>query len=221
MPSALSLLTPDQLEHATPEELRNYEQLLTLELALTSPLSYAQYISPWVEAFEYLVLLDQLLVDLVLGRLQNPRSGRIVRKLGVSMPPRHGKSTIISEHTPGWFLSKYPDKRVMLASYEADFAASWGRKVRGHIHGHPEFGISLDPDSRAAGRWELEDPYRGGMFTAGVGGPATGKGADLLIIDDPVKNAEEAQSEVMRQRAWDWALSVALTRLEPGGVAVV
>jgi predicted phage terminase large subunit-like protein len=84
----------------------------------------------------------------------------------------------------------FPDKRVMLASYEAEFAASWGRKARDLIDEHGDlYGVSVRSDARASNQWELQ-AHEGGMTTAGVGGPFTGKGADLMIIDDPVKNSE-------------------------------
>lgn len=111
-------------------------------------------------------------------------------------------------------------KTVGLASYEADFAAQWGRKVRDEVQEHgAELGIRVRGDSKAVNRWHLESG--GGMFTAGVGGPFTGKGADLLIVDDPVKNAAEASSEVYRAAAWRWWTSTARTRLEPGGSIIV
>lgn len=110
----------------------------------------------------------------------------------------------------------------MLASYEADFAAQWGRKARMILEefGQPLFGVSVSKKSSAADRWDI-DGYPGGMQTAGVGGPLTGKGADLLLIDDPIKNSEEAGSETMRNKTWDWFTSTAYTRLEPKGACVV
>lgn len=140
----------------------------------------------------------------------------------VEAPPRHGKSTLISEYTPPWYLGMFPDDRVILTTYEADFASTWGRKARDTIieHGNRFFGVTVDEGSVAAKRWDLKG-RKGGMQTAGVGGPITGKGAHLLIIDDPIKNAEEAMSETIRQKHWDWWLSTARTRLEPGGVAIV
>jgi predicted phage terminase large subunit-like protein len=138
------------------------------------------------------------------------------------MPPRHGKSMLTSQYFPAWFLGTYPDRRVMLASYEAEFAASWGRKARDVIEsvGVNLFSLKLRRDSSAAAHWDLAD-RTGGMDTAGVGGPLTGKGAHLLLIDDPVKNAEEALSITHRQKAWDWFAAAALTRLEPGGSIVL
>ncbi|MEI6795354.1 MAG: phage terminase large subunit [Methanomassiliicoccales archaeon] len=134
------------------------------------------------------------------------------------MPPRFGKSQLTSQYFPAWYLGLFPDRRIILASYEADFAASWGRKVRDVLEesGKEVFGVEIRQRSSAANRWEIKD-HRGGMNTAGVGGPLTGKGSDLLLIDDPLKNAEEASSKVVRDKIWDWYLSVALTRLEPSG----
>lgn len=138
------------------------------------------------------------------------------------MPPRHGKSERVSRIYPAWFVGNFPNKRVILASYEADFAASWGAKARDVLleHGRSVFRVWLRPGSVAANRWDLAR-YDGGMVTAGVGGPVTGKGADLFILDDPVKNAEEAGSKTMRERAWDWWRSTAYTRLEPGGAVIL
>lgn len=138
----------------------------------------------------------------------------------VEMPPRHGKSELCSHYFPVWFLDLWPNKRVMFASYEADFAASWGRKVRNTIQEHQDkLRVRLADDSTKAARWDTTQG--GGMVTAGVGGPITGRGADLLIIDDPVKNAEEANSPTYRQKVWEWWTSTARTRLEPGGVVVL
>ncbi len=138
------------------------------------------------------------------------------------MPPRHGKSNLVSEWFPVWYLGLWSDDRVILASYEADFASTWGRKVRDHVNefGPTHFGISVSEDSFAKDRWDLVNAA-GGMMTAGAGGPITGKGADLFIIDDPVKNDEQALSETFRKHQWDWMLSTALSRIEPNGVMVV
>jgi predicted phage terminase large subunit-like protein len=140
----------------------------------------------------------------------------------IFMPPRHGKSMLASQYFPAWYAGVYPDRRVMLASYEADFAASWGRKARDVLEefGEGVFGVQVRADSSAASRWDLAG-HAGGMQTAGCGGPLTGKGAHLLVLDDVVKNAEEAMSQTLRDRAWDWFVSTALTRLEPGGSVLV
>ena len=141
--------------------------------------------------------------------------------LVVEAPPRHGKSEMISVHTPAWYLGTFPDRKVILSTYEADFAAGWGRRARSLLedHGQELWGVSVDQASRARNRWNLAG-RKGGMMTAGVGGPVTGKGAHLLIIDDPVKNAEQALSETIRLKHVDWWLTTARTRLEPGAVVV-
>lgn len=142
-------------------------------------------------------------------------------RLNINLPPRHGKSLLISQYFPAWFLLTYPWRRVILCSYEAGFAAQWGRKVRDLVlrWGPEYFGVHLADDSKAADRWEISGAG-GGMQTAGVGGPILGKGADLLIFDDLTKNAEEALSPTMREKTWDWITSTAYTRLEPGGAVV-
>ncbi len=145
-----------------------------------------------------------------------------VRRLMVFMPPRHGKSELVSHYFPAWYLGTRPNRRVILTSYEADFAASWGRKVRDVLvaYGPTVYGVRVRADSSAANRWDLADAT-GGMVTAGVGGPITGRGSHVLIVDDPLKNAEEAQSATMRERIWEWWRSTAYTRLEPNGAAVL
>jgi predicted phage terminase large subunit-like protein len=134
------------------------------------------------------------------------------------MPPRHGKSELLSHWTPIWYLANWPNKRIILASYAADFASSWGRKVRNTIVSSG-VSIQVSADSAAAARWETAQG--GGMVTAGVGGPITGRGADLLIIDDPIKNRQEAQSAMYREHLWDWWTSTARTRLEPGASVII
>jgi predicted phage terminase large subunit-like protein len=158
-------------------------------------------------------------VDLLSRKIAEAAMGRCPRLL-VTMPPRHGKSHVVSLWAPVWFLENFPHRRVILCSYEAEFAASWGRKVRDTINQYQgELTVRVSATSQAADNWETT--AGGGMMTAGTGGPITGKGADLLVIDDPIKNSEEANSETYRRKLWDWWTSTAYTRLEPGGAAVV
>jgi predicted phage terminase large subunit-like protein len=147
-------------------------------------------------------------------------TGRSEPILLIEAPPRHGKSELVSKFLPAWYLGVWPDRRVMLAAYEATFARSWGRKARQVFAdvACPVFGRKLSEDNHAADDWSTT--AGGGMSTAGVGGPMTGRGAHLLIIDDPVKNAEEALSGTTRENHWDWWQSTASTRLEPGGVVI-
>lgn len=178
----------------------------------------AQHLRP-----PHLELLDLAIIDLVAGRLDSTTLPG-TRPLGliVETPPRHGKSETISRRAPAWFLGTHPHKRVALTSYETRLARSWGRKARDMLKetGGDLYGVAVSDASKSAEEWDL-DGTPGGMVTAGVGGPLTGRGADLLIVDDYVKNAEEAASEVIRAKTWDWWQSTARTRIHPGGVAIV
>ncbi len=140
----------------------------------------------------------------------------------VFMPPRHGKSEFISRYSTAWILGKFPDTRIILASYEADFAATWGRKARDLLeeHGPSLFGIRVSGKSSAANRWDIEG-HEGGMITAGVNGPITGKGADIGIIDDPVKNDQEAMSVTYQERTYEWYKSTFRTRLQRDGAIIL
>lgn len=139
----------------------------------------------------------------------------------VMMPPRHGKSEFCSKIFPSWYEGTHPDCRSILTSYNATYAAEWGRKSRNLLEAEGwRFGVKIDPTSHASDRWNIEG-YEGGMVTAGAGGTITGRGADLLICDDPIKNAEEAHSKLLRNKVWDWWTSTAYTRLEPNGTAIV
>lgn len=143
------------------------------------------------------------------------------RILIVETPPRHGKSEYFSKWLPFWFLCMNPDKRVALTSYEAHFARSWGRKVRQLMREHGNwFGLEVSREQSSASDWAIAR-RSGGMITTGVGGPLTGRGADLLIVDDPIKNAEESLSQTVRDAHWDWWQSTASTRIEPGGLAII
>ncbi len=142
--------------------------------------------------------------------------GRII----VTMPPRHGKSEFVSRWLLVWFLELWPRKRIILASYEAGFAAIWGRKTRNAIEANPgALTTRIAQDSSAADRWDTTEG--GGMVTAGVGGSITGRGADLLVLDDAAaKNRAQAGSAAWRDAVWDWWTSTARTRLEPHGTII-
>jgi len=158
---------------------------------------------------------------LIAEKLEAVERGEI-KRLMITMPPRHGKSELASRRFPSWYIGRNPDKQIIAASYNSDLANDFGREVR-NIVGSPEFGnlfkTCLSADSKAANRWHTD---KGGMYVAaGVGTAITGRGADILLIDDPFKDRQEADSEVTRQRVWDWYTSTAYTRLMPGGAVVV
>ena len=144
-------------------------------------------------------------------------------RLMIQMPPRTGKSQEASIHYPAWHLGNYPHHEFITCSYSGSLAMGFSRKVRGALR-DPDHKLlfpacTLDPDNQNAEGWMTT---KGGGFTpAGVGGPITGKGAHILLIDDPVKNAEEAESQTVRQAIKDWYASTAYTRLAPGGGVLV
>ena len=136
------------------------------------------------------------------------------------MPPRHGKSEHNSHWLPTWYLSWFPRNQVILGGHTAELATSFGRMTRNTIEEHHRaLGIRVAQDSSAAHRWKLESG--GGMLCAGVGGPITGWGAHLALLDDPIKNAVEAESDVHRESQWRWWTSVFRTRWEPGATVVL
>jgi len=161
----------------------------------------------------HLQIIDAALCDVEAGRC---------KRLIIEVPPRHGKSLISSKYFPAWFLGRNPDQRVILASYGSDLASDFGRAARDVLEqwGSSVFGINVSTNSSAANRWDIAG-HAGGMITAGVGGPITGRGADVLIIDDPLKNREDAESKGLREKQWGWFTSTAYTRLEPDGAIII
>jgi predicted phage terminase large subunit-like protein len=139
----------------------------------------------------------------------------------VEIPVRHGKSELISHWTPLWFLSLFPDQHVIITTYETSFAQSWGAKVRNDIieHGHRLDRLTLRADAKSAGEFKVRGG--GGLLAVGRGGAITGRGANLLIGDDLLKNFEEANSPTVRENTWQWWDSTAMTRLEPGASAIL
>lgn len=159
---------------------------------------------------------------LIATKLQAIERGEI-KRLMIAMPPRHGKSMLASEFFPAWYLGRRPTAQIIHATYGQELADDFGRKVRNllksGVHGAAFPGCGLSTDSAAAARFHTRE---GGVYHAvGVGGAATGRGADLLLIDDPIKGRAEAESEAVRKQLKDWYASVAYTRLMPGGAVVV
>ena len=138
----------------------------------------------------------------------------------VFMPPGSAKSTYVSLLFTIWWMALNPGKHVLAASYSADLAERWSRKVRALADEHgPTLGVVLDPSMQAVGHWALS--ASGEYRAAGVGGSITGFRAWLGVIDDMVKNREEADSETMRERTWDWFVADYETRLVPDAPLIV
>jgi phage terminase large subunit-like protein len=144
-------------------------------------------------------------------------------RLMILMPPRHGKSELASRMFPAWHLGKHPDHEFIACSYSLPLAMTFSRRVQQTLEDPAYkviFGSELDPNNKSVEAWGLlNEP--GGYLAAGVGGGITGRGAHILLIDDPIKNAEEADSFDHREKVWDWYLSVAYTRLAPGGGVLI
>lgn len=194
------------------------------DYAYSRLLAYAAYQWP---AFRY-----PPHIRLIASELESLERGEQDR-LMIFVPPRHGKSVLTSENFAAWYLGRNPDHYVIAATYAQELADDFGRKVRNQI-ADPAFqaifpGVTLKNDSTAAKRFHISgNPgdlfstgQNGAYFAVGVGGPLTGRGAHLLLIDDPVKNREEADSETIRKKIKDWYTSTAYTRLMPGGKVVV
>ena len=147
-----------------------------------------------------------------------------LKRLIINMPPRHTKSEFASYLLPAWFLGKYPDKKIIQTAHTAELAVGFGRKVRNLVNS-PDYkaifpNVSLQSDSKAAGRWNTSQG--GDYFAIGVGGAVTGKGADLLIIDDPHSEQEGASADInVFNRTYEWYTSGPRQRLQPNGAIVV
>lgn len=140
----------------------------------------------------------------------------------IFLPPRHSKSMSVSETFPSYFIGKNPARRVIEASYGDSLAKKFGRANRRKIeeYGAELFDIWVSADNASMTNWGIES-HPGGMISAGIGGPITGEGADLLIIDDPIKNREEAESETYREKVWNEWQNTLLTRLHPGAAVII
>ena len=149
-----------------------------------------------------------------------------LKRLIINMPPRHTKSEFASYLFPAWFLGQYPNKKIIQTAHTAELAVGFGRKVRNLIQS-PDYqkifkGITLSADSKAAGRWSTN---KGGeYFAIGVGGAVTGKGADVLVIDDP-HSEQDAQlgqyNPEVYDKVYEWYTSGPRQRLQPGGAIIL
>lgn len=219
MTPAVAAITP---RSAAAERVRREQARRGLE-------QFAEYLLPWYRLAAHHRQAARLLEQV--ERYIATRGAEGAGRLLIFMPPRHGKTELASKLFPAWLLGRRPDSRVILASYGGDLAAANSRTVRNYVTSDRyaavfgprsalETPVTLSEDSRSAGAWDLAAPHRGGLVASGVGGGITGRGAHLLVLDDPVKNREEAESAAERERLWDWWRSTAYTRLEDGGAVV-
>lgn len=156
------------------------------------------------------------LVDQALAELMDTPDGRLI----ITMPPQEGKSTRVAKDFVLWVLKHRPWLRVVGGSYGQSLANRNGRSIRNLIRANPDLGLTVARDTGAVSEWELEGTG-GGVLSVGRGAGVTGRPADLLIIDDPLKDRAEADSEVIRQACWDWWIDSLSTRLSPGAPVVL
>lgn len=175
---------------------------------------YCQYVHNGVwQPGRHHILIAQKISDVVQGK---------TKRLMIWMPPRHGKSMEVTETFPSYYLGHFPDKNVIEVSYGDDLARRFGESNRAKVveFGEYIFGIRLSQTNGSKTNWSIEG-HSGGMISVGVGGSITGKGADLLILDDPIKNRAEADSETYRKTLLNEWQSTLYTRLHADGAVIV
>ncbi len=184
------------------------------ELARRSYIDYCEYVrrGKW-KPYAVHRLLCSKLEDVLRGK---------TKRLIISMPPRHGKSQTVSETFPSFYISKFPDRKIILTSRDDLLATRFGLYNRRNIEefGRSLFGLELQRGSSSATNWAIAG-HSGYVLSAPIMGGITGSGAHLLIIDDPVKNRQEADSALMREKIWQEWQDTLLTRLEDNAAVIV
>lgn len=211
----------------TPDDLKG--EAIRRELAKRSLPKFVRYTLENYENAKHQLILQEKLEQVEQFIRTKGQSG--IGRLIITMPPRHGKSENVSIRFPAWFLGRNPDKRVILCSYAAELAEKFSKKCRDLVESTPfrrvfsdvtsDNPIFVDEEKRRVQSWAIKG-HLGEFVAAGVGGSITGMGADLLIVDDPIKDHEEANSEIIREKIFDWYTSTAYTRLQrPGGAVII
>jgi len=221
----------------TGEELEKYTKLLDVLPAGSEKskkvIQLLQIHSKALQSERFLAFVKAMWPSFIAGRhhqimadaFERVAQGKL-KRLIINMPPRHTKSEFASYLFPAWFLGKYPNKKVIQTAHTAELSVGFGRKVRNLVdqEDYKEVfpTVGLQADSKAAGRWSTN---KGGeYFAIGVGGAVTGKGADLLIIDDPHSEQEAVQAATVPDifdRVYEWYTSGPRQRLQPGGAIVI
>ena len=191
-----------------------YAHRLKMHIAANSYVDYVQLVhrGEWKRARH---------LDLVCEEMDNIISGE-TKRLMLFLPPRHGKSMGVTETFPSYFLGRYPRKRVIELSYGDELAQRFGKLNRDKTaeYGPEVFNVSLSQQQGTKTNWGIHGT-NGGMISSGIGGAITGYGADLLIVDDPIKNRGEAESETYRNGLWREYQSTVATRLHAGGAIII
>ena len=199
------------------QQVQDYKDALEREKCQKSFMAYVKKMWPGFIHGRHHAVMAKKFEEIAEGKL---------KRLCISLPPRHSKSEMGSFLFPAWFLGRFPNKKIIQASNTAELAVSFGRKVRNLVLSD-EYqkifpGVTLRQDSKAAGRWSTSQG--GESFSIGVGGTMTGRGADLMIIDDPHNEGEAAlaafQPEIY-DKSYEWFTSGPRQRLQPGGAIVI
>jgi predicted phage terminase large subunit-like protein len=207
----------DELELLEIEKMiEELDKRATLQAARDDLIAFCQYMDPSYKVGRHHRILADELMDIERGDKD---------RVCVNIPPRHGKSQLVSTYYPAWFIGRNPGKKVMLVSHTTDLAVDFGRKVRNHIDSDPYRdvfpGTGLSPDSKSAGRWNTTTSCE--FYATGVGSALAGRGADLLLVDDPHSEQDILNGNFTAfDKAYEWFAFGARTRLMPGGrVAIV
>ena len=220
----MSLLTHAEIENylamvpkASPENRAKIQALLEMDKVERSKESFLYFVTQmwpvFISGAHHKVMADAF---------ERVARGEL-KRLIINMPPRHTKSEFASFLLPAWFLGKFPHKKIIQTAHTAELATGFGRKVRNLVSSEPYqkvFQTKLSSDSKAAGRWNTH--MGGDYFAIGVGGAVTGKGADLLIIDDPHSEQEAKQANpAVFDGVYEWFTSGPRQRLQPGGAIII
>lgn len=155
------------------------------------------------------------MIDQALKKLYETPDARLI----ISVAPQEGKSVRVAGDFPAWWLAQRPGSRIVMASYSSSLAARNGRQIRNRITSN-DLGIELAEDNGSVHDWTLKG-HEGGVLSVGIGSGLTGRPADLMIIDDPIKDRKEADSETYRENNWNWWTDTASSRLAPGAPVVL
>lgn len=226
----------DNLDKYSPEEQQELYRIVTelearkrAEAAKEDLIEFCKLMQPDYKVGKHHRMLADLLMEIEMGReydeTGNPLIGTGKDRICVNMPPRHGKSQLVSIYFPAWFLGRNPDKKVLMVSHTTDLAVDFGRKVRNIINSdtYKEVfpHVSLAVDSKSAGRWNTN--LGGEYFACGVGSALAGRGAHLLLVDDPHNEQDIINGNLdVFDKAYEWFTYGARTRLMPQGrIAVI
>jgi predicted phage terminase large subunit-like protein len=234
-PEEIELLLQNLNSYSPEEQYELYRIVSELEAkkraeaANDDLIEFCKFLQPDYKVGKHHRILADLLMEIELGREYNdegnPLKGTGKDRICVNMPPRHGKSQLVSIYFPAWFLGRNPDKKVLMVSHTTDLAVDFGRKVR-NIISSPAYQevfptVQLAQDSKSAGRWNTN--LGGEYFACGVGSALAGRGAHLLLVDDPHNEQDIINGNLdVFDKAYEWFTYGARTRLMPQGrVAII